>query len=41
MMAERSLENNQEVCICFVDYEKAFDRVEEADKYLEKDGCRL
>ena len=27
-MAERSLENNQEVYICFVDYEKAFDRVD-------------
>jgi len=28
MMAERSLENNQEVYICFVDYKKAFDRVD-------------
>src|SRR6218665_4003161 len=28
MMAERTLENNQEVYICFVDYEKAFDRVD-------------
>jgi len=28
MMTERSLENNQEVYICFVAYEKAFDRVD-------------
>src|SRR6218665_95370 len=28
MMAERSLESKQEVYICFVDYEKAFDRVD-------------
>jgi len=31
MMAERSLKNNQEVymyLMCFVDYEKAFDRVD-------------
>jgi len=28
MMVERSLENNQEVYICFVDYAKAFDRVD-------------
>jgi len=28
MLAERSLENNQEIYICFVDYEKAFYRVD-------------
>jgi len=28
MMAERSLENNQEVYICCVDSKKAFDRVD-------------
>src|ERR1700733_10017135 len=28
ILTERSLENNQEVYICFVDYEKAFDRVD-------------
>ena len=27
MLTERSLEHKQEVYICFVDYEKAFDRV--------------
>jgi len=33
MMAERSLENNQEAYICFVDYEKAFDRVKTEGEY--------
>jgi hypothetical protein len=28
MLTERSLEHGREVCICFVDYEKAFDRVD-------------
>src|SRR6218665_2443926 len=28
MLTERSLEHKQEVYICFVDYEKAFDRVD-------------
>src|SRR5688572_2478125 len=28
VLAERSLEHGQEVYICFVDYEKAFDRVD-------------
>ena len=28
MLMERSFEHNQEVYICFVDYEKAFDRVD-------------
>ena len=28
VLMERSLEHNQEIYICFVDYEKAFDRVD-------------
>jgi len=26
-MCERSLENNNKVCVCHVDFEKAFDRI--------------
>ena len=33
IMAERSLESNQEAYICIVDYEKAFDRVKTEGKY--------
>jgi len=39
VLIERSLEHNQEVYICSVDYEKAFDKVDEkTDKCIEKDG---
>ena len=27
MLSERSLEHSNELCVCFVDFEKAFDRV--------------
>ena len=27
-MGERSLQHGKDLCICFVDYEKAFDRVD-------------
>ena len=28
LLTERSIQHGQDICVCFVDYEKAFDRVD-------------